>query len=107
MKFYKLVLDILFILRILVLKGPTETSSTSRPIDARLRAFDNILQLLNTAAQLGVGPKLNDLAAKNETDLLPTNLEDESLLSPIQPLGALRKLKTKSVAVQTSISNRV
>jgi hypothetical protein len=78
-----------------------------RTIDVRLRTFDNILQLLNIATQLGIGPKLNDLVAKNETEPLSINVEENILPSPIQPLGALKKLKTKSVAVQTSISNRV
>jgi len=82
-------------------------SSTDRIIDVRLRAFDNILQLLNISTQLGIGPKLNDLAAKNETETLSINIEDNILPSPPQALGALKKLKTKSVAVQTSISNRV
>jgi hypothetical protein len=59
------------------------------------------------ATQLGIGPKLNDLTARNENDLLLTTVEDTPLRSPTQPLGALRKIKTKSVAVQTSVSNRV
>lgn len=80
---------------------------TSQTIDIRLRAFQNIIELLNVATQLGVGPKLNDFAAKHENNLLATAIEPDALPSPTQPLGALRKLKTKSVAVQTSISNRV
>ncbi len=78
-----------------------------RTIDVRLRAFDNILQLLNISTQLGIGPNLNDLAAKTENEPLSIIVEDNSLPSPTQPLGALKKLKTKSVGVQTSISNRV
>jgi len=80
---------------------------TDRIIDVRLRAFDNILQLLNIATQLGIGPKLNDLAGKTENEPLSIIVEENSLPSPTQPLGALKKLKTKSVGVQTSISNRV
>ena len=79
----------------------------SRTIDVRLRAFDNILQLLNIATQLGIGPRLNDLVAKNDEDF-PTITVDETFLpSASQPLGALKKVKTKSVAIQTSVSNRV
>ncbi|CAF2927114.1 unnamed protein product [Rotaria sp. Silwood2] len=88
-------------------KGSSETLDTSRKIDIRLRAFQNILQLLNIATQLGIGPELNDLAAKNENDPLLTTIEVDTLPSPTQPLGALKKLKTKSVGVQTSVSNRV
>jgi len=83
------------------------SSNTNRTIDVRLRAFDNILQLLNVATQLGIGPKLNELAAKQSDDLLLKPTDEQILSSPIQPLGALRKVKSKSVAVQTSISNRV
>jgi hypothetical protein len=83
------------------------TSDTGRAIDIRLRAFENILQLLNIATQLGIGPKLNELAAKNESDPVTTTIEYDTLPSPTQPLGALKKVKTKSVGVQTSISNRV
>lgn len=78
-----------------------------RTIDIRLRAFDNILQLLNISTQLGIGPKLNELVAKNDNDLSTINMEETVLPAPSQPLGALRKVKTKSVAVQTSVSNRV
>lgn len=86
------------------LKG---SARTDRTIDVRLRAFDNILQLLNIATQLGVGPKLNELAAKNEIEPISINIDENNFPSPMQPLGALKKVKTKSVAVQTSISNRV
>ncbi|CAF3393020.1 unnamed protein product [Rotaria sp. Silwood1] len=89
-----------------VIQGSSETLDASRKIDIRLNAFQNILQLLNVATQLGIGPKLNDLAAKNESDPLLTTIEVDTLPSPIQPLGALKKVKTKSVGVQTSISNR-
>ncbi|CAF2546532.1 unnamed protein product [Rotaria sp. Silwood2] len=89
-----------------VIQGSSETLDTSRKIDIRLRAFQNILQLLNIATQLGIGPELNDLAAKNENDPLLTTIEVDTLPSPTQPLGALKKLKTKSVGVQTSVSNR-
>ncbi len=78
-----------------------------RTIDVRLRAFDNILQLLNISTQLGIGPKLNDLVANNENEFTTTNVEENLLPSPTQPLGALKKIKTKSVAVQTNVSNRV
>jgi hypothetical protein len=50
---------------------------------------------------------LNELIAKDENDLTATSIVYDNLPSPIQPLGALKKVKTKSVAVQTSISNRV
>ena len=86
---------------------PQSSPGAGRTIDVRLRAFDNILQLLNTATQLGIGPKLNDLVAKNENELLPANVEVNILPSPMQPLGALKRIKMKSVAVQTSVSNRV
>ncbi|CAF3136944.1 unnamed protein product [Rotaria socialis] len=89
-----------------ILQGSSETLETGRKIDIRLRGFENILKLLNVATQLGIGPKLNDLAAKNESDPLSTTIEVDELPSPRQPLGALKKLKTKSVAVQTSVSNR-
>lgn len=92
---------------IISIKGSSETLETSRTIDIRLRAFNSILKLLNVATQLGVGPKLNDLAAKNDNDPLTTTIENDNLPSPILPLGALKKVKSKSVGVQTSISNRV
>jgi hypothetical protein len=109
MKFYKFVKCCIrwIYFKIIFSKGSSGTSAAGRAIDIRLRAFENILQLLNIATQLGIGPKLNDLAAKNENDPLTTTIEDDTLHSPTQPLGALRKVKTKSVAVQTSISNRV
>ncbi|CAF1235241.1 unnamed protein product [Rotaria sordida] len=88
------------------IQSSSETLDTSQKIDIRLRAFQNILQLLNTATQLGIGPKLNDLAAKNESEPLLTTNDVDILPSPIQPLGALRKIKTRSIGVQTSISNR-
>lgn len=85
------------------------SSPASRTIDVRVRAFDSILQLLNLATQVGVGPNLNDLAArKPQTTILHNDNEEERpLSSPVQPLGALKKLRTRSVAVQTNISNRV
>ncbi len=62
---------------------------------------------MNISTQLGIGPKLNDLVAKDDNELLTISIEEDNLPSPTQPLGALKKLKTKSVAVQTSVSNRV
>ncbi|CAF1108472.1 unnamed protein product [Adineta steineri] len=89
-----------------VLQDSSDTSNTGRTIDTRLGAFENIFRLLNVATQLGIGPNLKELAVKNEDDLLATTIDYDNLPSPAQPLGSLKKLKTKSVAIQTNISNR-
>ncbi|CAF3734308.1 unnamed protein product [Adineta steineri] len=89
-----------------VLQDSSDTSNTGRTIDTRLGAFENIFRLLNVATQLGIGPNLKELAVKNEDDLLATTIDYDSLPSAAQPLGSLKKLKTKSVAIQTNISNR-
>ncbi|UJR10739.1 hypothetical protein I4U23_014927 [Adineta vaga] len=83
-----------------------DTSESGRTIDVRLGAFENIFQLIDTATQLGIGPKLNDLAINNDADLLATTIDGSRLPSASQPLGSLKKVKTKSIAIQTNISNR-
>lgn len=50
---------------------------------------------------------MNDLVNKNDDDMLTVIVEEAALPSPSQPLGALKRVKTRSIAVQTSVSNRV
>ena len=84
-----------------------DTTDSRRTIDTRLCAFENIFRLLDTATQLGIGPKLNELAVNGEADPVATSIDGSRLPSASQQLGSLKKVKTKSVAIQTNISNRV
>ncbi|CAF0979733.1 unnamed protein product, partial [Didymodactylos carnosus] len=75
--------------------------------------IDNVVEALEQAIELGVGPKLNDLAKETSSPIgfFSNNLfepqHDERSLSPPVRLGALKKVTSKSVGVQTSVSNRV
>ncbi|CAF0999690.1 unnamed protein product [Adineta ricciae] len=83
-----------------------DTTDSRRTIDTRLCAFENIFRLLDTATQLGIGPRLNELAVNGEADPVATSIDGSRLPSASQQLGSLKKVKTKSVAIQTNISNR-